>query len=280
MPVDDVAQYRQGDSNFVLPDDFNLKITVVGAGATEPSSFRCYGNAAGRLGAVEFVEIRSRSPREAYFAGANRFADLAALFATVYDVPLLHSNYICRADDASGFTCSIYVGWNTGTLLKTHTFHSSLRKLMRMYADGVRSNSPAYEFLSFFKIVDYVLRIVPRLRPLYNSCGLSWQPLNPVLNGSGMRQLRPDLIGKKLTFVRDAFNAEFRRAIAHFSPDDALESFAAEAGGEIMIASVVLRECAGLLIEAMGSYVIELTNAGISENSISEALAPPISRRR
>jgi hypothetical protein len=148
--------------------------------------------------------------------------------------------------------------------------HPSLRPFASLYADGLRSNSPFYQFLCFFKVCQRINASVrPKLRKLFVTRALPPPELNGIFPGDPINVIAKDMVGVKYTVAITKYQVEYRNAVAHFDPADKLEPFDLTVEARVRTAAILMSWAAYDLLGQMTDAVKALRAAGADDAAIT-----------
>jgi len=147
---------------------------------------------------------------------------------------------------------------------------TSLVRFAQVFAEGLRSESPFYRFLSFFKIAYQVNSSVrAQLRKLCERQGLTPPALNGELPDDPIKLFAPAMVGKKYSKVIVEYQELYRNSVAHLDADDKLLPFDLAAEGQVRTASMVIAYLVGDLLDQMAGTVNALQLKGLSDAEIT-----------
>jgi hypothetical protein len=274
LAFDELAYYRSGDSDCV-PDAAGLDFDVISEddGAIERLILTSHTNAHGRLSALEF-EFDADTIEEAGAFAAKTFIKVKTAIAAANQVPLFREHYIIMDCSTREALVVLAVPYQPTIIDRHYFFDEAMALVLETFDEGLTANSQSYAFLSFYKVVEFLTtKGFPRLRIIARNHNVNWIEEPKTLPDVPTRYLMSDLVGVKLSKVRERFYKEYRIAIAHFTSSLRLNDRFAELS--VSMAALVLRFACVDLIAVLGRNVSNLRSAGVSGLEIQAALYDP-----
>jgi len=198
---------------------------------------------------------------------------------------LLH---IASIDGKEEYSIRTYMPWPSGMPISNGGFEMPAgiaSRLLLMYAEGVMSNSQAYRFLCFFKIVDHAFRVGgPNLRRFreenFPSC--PWLDLNNVLPQEPIERFDKTAVGKTYLQTYDRyFKSDIRNSVAHvLATGDAFEPLDSEEAAHFRAAATLFRFIGQHLIRLISLNAKSLSAAGASGVDLEAAFYPKTTSKR
>ncbi len=142
-------------------------------------------------------------------------------------------------------------------------------RFARVYVEGLRSESPFYRFLSFFKVAQQINAAVrPQIRKICTKHSISSPTLNGVLPQDPIGLFAVASVGKKYTVVITEYQELYRNSIAHLDAGDKILPFDLAVEARVRLASMVLAYIVDDLLKQIASTIKELKRAGVPEAEI------------
>ena len=238
---------ESGSSNFML-DATMLEPRMRLDGVPVP--FILHRGNGDALAAVEIRDYEAKDLDEAVVLGRAYFNYLNAMFVYLFQVPLkFRLLHVARVDNAAEYAIRTYMPWPEGMSLGAYGFETPAgisSRLLLMYAEGVMSNSQAYRFLCFFKIVDHVIRVGgPGLRKYREEqfASAAWLDLNDILPRDPIERFDVEAVGKTYRQTYDRyFKSDIRNSVAHvLATSDAFEPLDPEEAAHFRAAATLFR---------------------------------------
>lgn len=269
--ADRVGDYLQGDSNYSFDEPFR-KLTV-GVGLSSSVNVIAVPNSEGRIAALDIGPLRVKNRGMAAMYGSAILNQFSAYLAVLYDVPLQEVAMVVLRSNNAVAQSTHRIAFPTVTVSEAPSFSvpSALTPLFAMYADGIKSESPFYSFLSFFKIADHLLSVIyPRISALRASLGLDRSLPVGSLPEEPFKYVAAEAVGKKFTRIRDEFNKPFRVEVAHFTENSILRSEDPGAIEAAAQASLVMRYIANECLQVAVNEARGLVECGLSRERIED----------
>lgn len=241
------------------------------------------------LGAVEVRDYVATDLIEAAALGRAYFNYLNAMFIYLFRLPMKYRlMHVARVDQVEEYAIRTYMPWPDGLQLAPSTFETPAgitSRLLLTYAEGVLSNSQAYRFLCFFKIVDHVFRKGgPRLRMLRGERfqSVPWIELNGVLPQHPIERFDMEAVGKTYSKTYDRYvQSNIRNSVAHVLPtNEAFEPLDPEEASHFRAAATVFEFISRHLIGIVALNAKSLAAAGATGEELEAAFYPKSVSRR
>ncbi|WP_321473446.1 methylamine utilization protein MauJ [uncultured Paludibaculum sp.] len=233
------------------------QIRVYGGTPQGQFAFDGYPNRRGFLGKVVLQSVQAETFDDAELKAYRALAPSLSMWSLYRDIPL----HIAKTDSeelATGNTRTSFVNpvveaaW---AVPPRGTISDELRRYASLYREALNSNTPAYQFLCFFKIIEGVQSRRARLNSDARSRGLdpkryheripenradceAW--LNAIFYGrppwdpmSLDEIFRPEILGKKLSRLIEAELRPLRVKVAHAILDSGEPAHIADEGLDI-----------------------------------------------
>jgi hypothetical protein len=237
------------------------------------------------LAAIQFHDFDADDYHDAVMTARTYFNIVSAQFSFLFHIPLHYSAAcVSRADGVQNYGFRFHYPWPEVQLsaFGVETFSGVAGRLITLYAEGVQSNSNAYRFMCFYKIVDHILSKGGRLHALRNKHypAAVWLEFNAILPAEPVSRYDADLVGKKYTYARDRYQqTRLRDAVAHvLHTSDAFEPLDPDHAAHYRAAASVCRLMAHHLIRIVGVNCKALGELGASNEELMEVFFPHTSR--
>jgi hypothetical protein len=241
------------------------------------------------LAAVEVRDYDAEDLDEAVALGRAYFNYLNATFVFLFHLPLKYRiSHIARVDNADEYDVRAYMPWPEGMPLGTLGFEMPAgiaSRLVLTYAEGAMSNSQAYRFLCFFKIVDHVYRVGgPQLRKLREQrfASATWLDLNDVIPQDPFERFDKEAVGETYSKTYDRyFQSDIRNSVAHvLATDEAFEPLDPEEAAHYRAAATLFRFMSHHLIRLVALNAKSLVASGASAADLEAAFYPKTKAKR
>jgi hypothetical protein len=263
----DPEAYKTGDSHIALTPGLDYAVRVGASGTFA----RLYPNAEGRLSYIEIQSYSAPTIDDALNTAKITINSIAMLLPIETKVPVYWDAILVRSDDKLSARLEYNSPRPTMPLpqLDNVWMQESLVRFACVYAEGLRSESPFYRFLSFFKVAQQVNAIVrAQLRKQCIKHGISPPPLNGVLPPDPIGLFSPASVGKKHTTVIMEFQGLYRNSIAHLDAGDKILPFDLAVESRVRLASMVLAYIVEDWLKQIAASIKELRQAGAPEADI------------
>lgn len=269
LEVGNLDDMLDGDSYIALqPDESPIRTVTLNDTSYH---LRLHGNANGRLASctIDLPPITSITEALSAVRMVVNFFVWENAFLT--KVPLEYDFLFVRSEDQRefviGFTPSMPL--SNPVVSRDLEVHPSVRPFISLFLEGLRSSSPFYRFLCFFKICQRVnSRVRPQFRKLAIHHGLTPAELNGEFPTDPIDKFDPSMVGKRYTVAISRYQVEYRNAIAHFDPADRLEPFDITVEGRVRTAAALMAWAANDLI----AQIIEATKIMLAKGVAREAI--------
>jgi hypothetical protein len=144
------------------------------------------------------------------------------------------------------------------------TSHRSLRPYVSQYIEGIRSSSPLYSFLCYFKICERLNRVRPRIRKICERYNITPPSVNGVFPEDPIAYVNAEAIGKKYTAELSRLQDLYRNSIAHLNPNEDIEPLVdAVRESQVRTASCLLRYAAFDMINQIIAALSTIRDTGV-----------------
>jgi hypothetical protein len=263
-PVNDPMQYMTGDSryrNTVSGYDFAVQIE----GSTDILPYKFYSNSDGRVAAIEVSPIAALDLNAALSLGMRVYYTIAVMITAQTQVPINHAAVLTTA--ASGEWLATLRTESPVVDINPLAFDTNpaLRLFMPVYLDGLRSDSPYYALLSFFKIGEFLGREHGyKIRAACLARSLTSQSAKHTIPADPFRLIAPEYVGRKNLDVLEEIEHRYRNNIGHLNANDKYmpSTFAGEE--KVRAMAVVARYIASHLVSDALTDIGRLLAAGMT----------------
>jgi len=262
-PLNDRDQFVRGDSRFrntVSGYDFAAQIE------DNPNilPYKFHSNSEGRLSAIEVTPIDAADFHSALATGMRVYYAIAVMITAQTQVPINHSAVLTLA--SSGEWLATLRTESPVVDINPHAFDTNpaLRLFMPVYLEGLRSDSPYYALLSFFKIGEFLGREHGyKIRAACAARGIVSQSAKHTIPADPFRAFAPEYVGRKNLDVLDELEHDYRNNIGHLNANDKYlpSTFAGEE--KVRAMAVVARYIASNLVTDAVSDIGRLLTAGM-----------------
>lgn len=261
--VTDAASFSNGDTPIVLPDGYDFAGAIGGAGP----AFTFEKDKNGNLSHLHFPHINAPSI-EVALNGVEQLATQIVWGLTVSaNQPLFYDGILIKSMDSAEFRAHTRAATPQAGLASPDPMylHPSLRPFVSQYVEGVRSSSPFYSFLCYFKVCERMNDVRSKLRKVFNKRGIDAPPLNGTFPEDPVAHVSLEMVGVKYTAAVTKYQALYRNGIAHFNPADRLEPLVElQNEGAVRTAGIVMRWAAFDLINQVSQALVGLQTAGVN----------------
>lgn len=262
--------YKDGDSLISLPPGYEYTFKLAAEGHVR--DVKAMRNEHDRLAYLQIDSFLAESIDSALTVARVAANSLSWSMSFQNHTPLLYDAILVRSTDIAEVRISITSRAPTGTFNQPDDVWMlpSLKPFISLYLEGLRSQSPFYRFLCFFKVCQRINSVVRKqLRDLFEGRGLPPPPLNGTLPSDPISHVAKDMVGVKYGNAITTYQSQYRNSIAHFDPSDELEPFDLVAESATRSASVVMNWIAYDLLSQIVNAVKELRAAGTPDSEIS-----------
>lgn len=279
LDLDALARFEIGDAESNYAIDRGMKEPRIKIGELPVVFVLRRASDKDHLGGVEIHQIAAPSSKAAVELALAYFNYLSALMTMMFQIPLRHAALVVHPSElVAPLRYRVYhpwADWQFSAFNMTIPATPLIARLLTLYAEGVASNSHAYQFLCFYKIVDHVLDHAGALRLFHDRYpSAPWVELQDVLPEDPIKFFDADLVGKKYTQARERYRTtELRNAIAHILPNgEYLDPLDPIHASHYSAASIVCRFMAQHLIRIVGNNAKALIEAGANAQEIMDLL--------
>lgn len=228
-------------------------------------------NADGRISFIEVQSYKASSIDDAVNAARTAVNSIAFMLPIETKVPIYWDAILVRSSDK----LQVRMMYNSPrpdvalSQLDDIWMQESLVRFARVFAEGLRSESPFYRFLSFFKVAQQLNAAVrSQLRKICENHGVLPPNLNGVLPVDPIGMFASALVGKKYTLVITEYQELYRNSIAHLDAGDKILPFDLEVESRVQLASMVLAYIVEDLLKQIANTIKDLMQAGVPETDI------------
>lgn len=267
MDITNPGNFSNGDTGLVLPKGMDV---ALGFNDNAPA-LELKTDEQRHVTHLSLPRINAPSI-EVALTGVNKMASTVvwALTSTT-NTPVFYDAILVRSMDSLQFRAQINGRSPDVGIAEPDPvfFQSSLRPFVSQYVEGVRSSSPFYSFLCFFKICYRVNDVRQRFRKLCERQAVEPPALNGVFPEDPLAHVSTDVVGQKYTVVINRYQELYRNSIAHFGQNERLEPLVRlEEDVAVRAAALVMRWAAFDLINQMAAAVQALVAAGMDLQAI------------
>lgn len=275
---------EDGTSNFTIdPSMKDPRLSITGI----PVPFILKRSVDDHLGGIEIEAIKANNSYDALNLALAYFSLASAYLSLAINLPLRYKAARVRRADGTVWRLRVYHPWPEAQLQSLSFQIPAIPvagRLITMYAEGVNTNSAAYRFLCFYKVVDHIIHRAGALRTHWasNYPTATWHELNGTLPEKPIDRFDLDLVGKQYTEVRKRYmETELRNAVAHVINTEAtFEPLDPEHASHYRAAGAVCRFIAQHLIRLVAINCQAMLDQGATVADLNKVLYPETRAKR
>jgi len=261
--------YKAGDSYVNLPSghDYAFRLDAV----RQLCFVYAKANSANRLAYLELEPYRATTIDDALNIARVAVNSAALMFAVQTKLSLYWDAILVQSNDKMQIRMEYRGPRPSMPFMQPEGvwMQASLVRFAQVFAEGIRSESPFYRFLSFFKIAQQVNSSVrAQLRKLCERQDVTPPALNGVLPDDPIKLFAASMVGTKYTKAITEYQELYRNSIAHLNAGDKLLPFDLAAEGRVRTASMVLAYIVDDLLNQIAATVKALQLKGLSAADI------------